>query len=180
MWHRLANVSRILAHRLKTRTTNIIFHRKLADEPGGEPDPVAVKELRRIQDASISARLNLVSALLDRRDYTNPYFLSKMVETYQIDEMGTCFPKAVWDPKTLPKEDYYDALAAEFQEARERQAKTSKSTAGTQAVAATTSVLETDLKRKSEGPQAPAVPKPVVIVQGGPPRKKSKWDSAPA
>lgn len=46
-----------------------------------------------------------------KREYTNPYFLQKMVEMYKIDPLGTCFHKDVFDPCGLNPADYYDKYA---------------------------------------------------------------------
>ncbi len=41
------------------------------------------------------------------RAYKNPDFLQKMVEHFGIEDIGSCYPKEVFDPTHLPKEDYY-------------------------------------------------------------------------
>jgi HCNGP-like protein len=64
--------------------------------------------LTKMDEASKTGNMNLIKALKARRDYSNPYFLKKMVETYEINELGTCFAKDIWDPTSLPKEDFYD------------------------------------------------------------------------
>ena len=46
------------------------------------------------------------------RDFRNPDFLQKMVDYFHIDHTGTCFAPGVWDPKSLPAEDFYDRCAA--------------------------------------------------------------------
>jgi hypothetical protein len=43
------------------------------------------------------------------RAYRNPDFLQKMVEFFGIEDQGTCFPKEIFDPSSLPKEDNYKA-----------------------------------------------------------------------
>jgi hypothetical protein len=50
----------------------------------------------------------LGSELRTKRAYTNPYFLQKMVESCNIDPLGTCFDKDVFDPRGLNPADYYD------------------------------------------------------------------------
>lgn len=62
-----------------------------------------------MDNASRTSNKSLITELRRRRDYSNPYFLRKMVETYGINELGTCFAKDVWDPAALAKEDYADA-----------------------------------------------------------------------
>lgn len=55
-------------------------------------------------------------ALRQSRGYRNPDFLSHTVDHFQLDPHGTCYPKEIFDPHNLPKEDYQDALLAEFQQ----------------------------------------------------------------
>lgn len=54
------------------------------------------------------------------RGYRNPDFLSHTVEHFQLDPHGTCYPKEIFDPHNLPKEDYHDALLKEFTQWQEK------------------------------------------------------------
>ncbi|GAQ84282.1 hypothetical protein KFL_001830100 [Klebsormidium nitens] len=56
------------------------------------------------------------------KPYRNPDFLAKVVAYHEIDEIGSCFAKDVFDPHGLPEEDFYDNLAtAQRQEAEQRE-----------------------------------------------------------
>lgn len=44
------------------------------------------------------------------KPYRNPDFLAKVVAYNEIDEIGSCFAKDVFDPHGLPEEDFYDNL----------------------------------------------------------------------
>lgn len=46
------------------------------------------------------------------RAYRNPDFLQKMVEFFGIQDQGTCFPKDIFDPSSLPKSDFYTECVA--------------------------------------------------------------------
>ncbi|KAI7842049.1 hypothetical protein COHA_004248 [Chlorella ohadii] len=54
------------------------------------------------------------------RGYRNPEFFAKMVEHLEIDQYGTSFAPEVFDPKSLPPEDYLDALQREWAAEDER------------------------------------------------------------
>ena len=47
------------------------------------------------------------AALRDSKGYRNPDFMQQAVAMQEIDEIGSCFPKHVFDPHGLPEEDYY-------------------------------------------------------------------------
>lgn len=46
----------------------------------------------------------------NRKDYRNPDFLQHAVRYQEIDQIGTCFAKDVFDPYGYDKGDYYDEI----------------------------------------------------------------------
>jgi len=46
----------------------------------------------------------------NRKDYRNPDFLQHAVRYQEIDQIGTCFGKDVFDPYGYDKGDYYDEI----------------------------------------------------------------------
>ena len=62
-----------------------------------------VKYLRLKQSGS-----TISQAFKNHRDYTNPVFLEKMIGFFEIEQYGTCFDPAIFDPEALPREDYFD------------------------------------------------------------------------
>jgi hypothetical protein len=46
----------------------------------------------------------------NRKDYRNPDFLQHAVRYQEIDQIGTCFSKDVFDPYGYDKGDYYDEI----------------------------------------------------------------------
>lgn len=46
----------------------------------------------------------------NKMDYRNPYFLQYAVRYQEIDQIGTCFSKEVFDPHGYDKSDFYDAI----------------------------------------------------------------------
>lgn len=47
------------------------------------------------------------TALRSSKGYRNPDFMQQAVAVQEIDEIGSCFPKHIFDPHGLPEEDYY-------------------------------------------------------------------------
>ncbi|KAH0466542.1 hypothetical protein IEQ34_003780 [Dendrobium chrysotoxum] len=58
--------------------------------------------------------------LRNRKDYRNPNFLQHAVSYQDIDEIGTCFSKEVFDPHGYDKSDYYDEIEADLKRELER------------------------------------------------------------
>ncbi|XXG67477.1 hypothetical protein AAC387_Pa06g0818 [Persea americana] len=58
--------------------------------------------------------------LRNRKDYRNPDFLLHAVSYQDIDQIGTCFSKDVFDPHGYDKSDYYDEIEADMKREMER------------------------------------------------------------
>ncbi|XP_058095545.1 uncharacterized protein LOC131240979 [Magnolia sinica] len=58
--------------------------------------------------------------LRNRKDYRNPDFLLHAVRYQDIDQIGTCFSKDVFDPHGYDKSDYYDEIEADMKREMER------------------------------------------------------------
>eukprot|EP00262_Sarcandra_glabra_P021906 TRINITY_DN9444_c0_g3_i2.p1 TRINITY_DN9444_c0_g3~~TRINITY_DN9444_c0_g3_i2.p1 ORF type:complete len:451 (+),score=105.10 TRINITY_DN9444_c0_g3_i2:51-1355(+) len=58
--------------------------------------------------------------LRNRKDYRNPDFLQHAVRYQDIDQIGTCFSKDVFDPHGYDKSDYYDEIEADMKREGER------------------------------------------------------------
>ncbi|KAG6515062.1 hypothetical protein ZIOFF_025441 [Zingiber officinale] len=58
--------------------------------------------------------------LRGRKDYRNPDFLQHAVRYQDIDEIGTCFSKEVFDPHGYDKSDYVDEIENDMRRAMER------------------------------------------------------------
>ncbi|XP_057969019.1 uncharacterized protein LOC131158282 isoform X2 [Malania oleifera] len=56
----------------------------------------------------------------NRKDYRNPDFLLHAVRYQDIDQIGSCFSKDVFDPHGFDKSDYYDAIEVDMKREMER------------------------------------------------------------
>ncbi|KAH3765568.1 HCNGP-like protein [Pelomyxa schiedti] len=76
--------------------------------------------LKKKQGASLSASLRRT------KHFNNPTILDKLIEYHEIDQIGTNYPKEVFDPHRFEEADHYDAISskqAEAERAREQAAK---------------------------------------------------------
>ncbi|XWS18522.1 hypothetical protein CRYUN_Cryun32bG0051000 [Craigia yunnanensis] len=62
----------------------------------------------------------------NRKDYRNPDFLLHAVRYQDIDQIGSCFSKDVFDPHGYDKSNYYDEIDADMKRERERKEQESK------------------------------------------------------
>lgn len=50
----------------------------------------------------------------NRKDYRNPDFLLHAVRYQDIDQIGSCFSKDVFDPHGYDASDFYDEIGPQF------------------------------------------------------------------
>lgn len=70
------------------------------------------------QDYHISNRLEMTPfnsrLILDdsmHNDYANPLILDKMISYYDLDEIGTNYPKEMYNPYGKDPQDFYEEIA---------------------------------------------------------------------
>ena len=68
--------------------------------------------VQRLIEVRQTSNRNITNELRQVRDYKTPDFLQKMVKHFGVHDKGSCFPKDVFDPDALPKEDFYTACVA--------------------------------------------------------------------
>ncbi|KAK8664653.1 hypothetical protein V6N13_084431 [Hibiscus sabdariffa] len=120
----------------------------------------------------------------NRKDYRNPDFLLHAVRYQDIDQIGSCFSKDVFDPHGYDKSDYYDEIEADMKRERERKEQESKKnqkvdfvSGGSQSGAVLTAPkvsMPTTVVGAGSLPSAPTAVD--NIVRDGRQNKKSKWD----
>ncbi|CAN4084230.1 unnamed protein product [Withania somnifera] len=120
----------------------------------------------------------------NKKEYRNPDFLLHAVTYQDVDQIGSCFSKDVFDPHGYDRSDFYDEIEADMRremERREQERKRSPKVdfilGGTQPA---TMVLTPKINLPIPG-MAPAgagaLPPTVdVVTRDGRQNKKSKWD----
>ncbi|GMI93494.1 hypothetical protein HRI_003018700 [Hibiscus trionum] len=120
----------------------------------------------------------------NRKDYRNPDFLLHAVRYQDIDQIGSCFSKDVFDPHGYDKSDYYDEIEADMKRERERKEQESKknqkvdfASGGSQPGAVLTAPKVSMPAAVVGAGSLPSAPTAVDnIVRDGRQNKKSKWD----
>ncbi|KAJ0986037.1 hypothetical protein J5N97_004393 [Dioscorea zingiberensis] len=127
--------------------------------------------------------------LRNRKDYRNPDFLQHAVRYQEIDQIGTCFSKDVFDPHGYDKSDYFDEIEADMKRELERKEQERKKTqkvdfvpGGTQPAAITQALkISTQIQVGGISAAATSGLQPISAVVDAVAKdirqnKKSKWD----
>nr|XP_009392424.1 PREDICTED: uncharacterized protein LOC103978373 isoform X1 [Musa acuminata subsp. malaccensis] len=126
--------------------------------------------------------------LRNRKDYRNPDFLQHAVRYQDIDQIGTCFSKDVFDPHGYDKSDYVDEIENEMRREMERKEQERKKSqkvdfvaGGTQTATVVPSLNINTQNSASVAVAALAVLPPVpttvdATTRDGRQNKKTKWD----
>ncbi|PHT55754.1 hypothetical protein CQW23_04240 [Capsicum baccatum] len=118
----------------------------------------------------------------NKKAYRNPDFLLHAVTYHDIDQIGSCFSKDVFDPHGYDKSDFYDEIEADMRremERREQERKRSPKvdfiSGGTQSAVPTPKI---NLPIPGMAPAAGGALPPTadVVTRDGRQNKKSKWD----
>ncbi|XP_052201312.1 uncharacterized protein LOC127807482 [Diospyros lotus] len=123
----------------------------------------------------------------NKKEYRNPDFLRHAVTYQDIDEIGTCFSKDVFDPHGYDKSDFYDEIEADMKREMERKEQERKKSpkvefvsGGTQpGVVASAPKVNIPIPGVSTAASGGLHPVPAAVESGsrdGRQNKKSKWD----
>uniref|UniRef100_A0A0A9CUN9 SAP30-binding protein n=1 Tax=Arundo donax TaxID=35708 RepID=A0A0A9CUN9_ARUDO len=114
----------------------------------------------------------------NRKDYRNPDFLQHAVRYQEIDQIGTCFSKDVFDPYGYDKSDYYDEIEADMKRELERKEQEKKKSPKVEFITGGVQPpISASIPKIPALAGTTALPVPAEGVQKETrPNKKSKWD----
>ncbi|KAL5223430.1 hypothetical protein ABZP36_028143 [Zizania latifolia] len=122
------------------------------------------------------------SEVRNRKDYRNPDFLQHAVRYQEIDQIGTCFSKDVFDPYGYDRSDYYDEIEADMKREVERKELEKKKSGKVDFInGGVQATISAAIPKIAAAVSAAAVAgAPLVLADGvkkeARPNKKSKWD----
>ncbi|XP_010920286.1 uncharacterized protein [Elaeis guineensis] len=157
------------------------------------PPPVTIKCPEELQEkinkflAYKRAGKSFNADLRNRKDYRNPDFLQHAVRYQDIDQIGTCFSKDVFDPHGYDKSDYHDEIEADMKREMERKEQERKKSQKVEFVAGGTQpgtvapALKMSMQIPGVSGAAAGVVQPVptavdAITKDIRQNKKTKWD----
>ncbi|XP_019226420.1 PREDICTED: SAP30-binding protein [Nicotiana attenuata] len=106
----------------------------------------------------------------NRKEYRNPDFLLHAVTYQDIDQIGSCFSKDVFDPRGYDKSDFYDEIEVEMKREMERREQERKRSPKVDFISGGTQPAAMVPTPKIN------LPIPDVVTRDGRQNKKSKWD----
>ncbi|KAI8525707.1 hypothetical protein RHMOL_Rhmol13G0250300 [Rhododendron molle] len=123
----------------------------------------------------------------NKKEYRNPDFLLHAVTYQEIDQIGSCFSKDVFDPHGYDKSDYYDEIEADMKREMERKEQEKKKnqkvdfiTAGAQlgvvAPSPKLNITISGLSTVAAGGLHSVTAAVDSMTRDGRQNKKSKWD----
>ncbi|KAJ8611376.1 hypothetical protein CTAYLR_006487 [Chrysophaeum taylorii] len=69
----------------------------LSPEPPGEADPELTKRLAQFREKGY----NPTQHIRQNREFANPQILQKIVDYFEIDDIGSCYPTHIFDPHAI-------------------------------------------------------------------------------
>ncbi|CAJ0565157.1 unnamed protein product, partial [Mesorhabditis spiculigera] len=83
---------------------------EIPSDAEGEPDPEVALKFQRLFERKAQG-YNINDQLLNSRTFTNPSGYVIIKEKSGINELGTNFPKHIYDPTIFPEDCFYDKLS---------------------------------------------------------------------
>lgn len=83
---------------------------QLPPEPTGRCSNELQEKIARLHDKMMSSGLDMNYVIQQRKDFRNPSIYEKLIQFCSINEFGTNFSPAIYDPLSWGKESYYEEL----------------------------------------------------------------------
>lgn len=138
-------------------------------EPPGHCSIELQEKIARLHEKMLTQSLDMNAVIQKRKDFRNPSIYEKLIQFCELNELGSNYPIAIYDPLKWSKESYYEELALVQKAEMDKREKERKSKVE---FFSGTKKHEEEKKRKSKwdqpsggGLQATQNIKPVGLVQ---------------
>uniref|UniRef100_A0AAZ3QAK1 SAP30-binding protein n=1 Tax=Oncorhynchus tshawytscha TaxID=74940 RepID=A0AAZ3QAK1_ONCTS len=144
---------------------------RIPPEPPGRCSSHLQVKIQKLYEKNLHGDLDTNNHIQRKKEFRNPSIYEKLIQFCSIDELGTNYPKDMFDPHGWPEDSYYEALAKAQKLEMDKLEKAKKDKTKIEFVTAT---------KKGSNPTNAAVPttntaaSTVTEAQ----KRKSKWDSA--
>ncbi|XP_018015339.1 SAP30-binding protein [Hyalella azteca] len=141
------------------------------------PAPVGKKCSQALQEKVAKAvaavqrgEQNYNYSIQHKKEFRNPSIYEKLVEHLRLDENGTNYPVALYDPHCWGKESFYEELARIQKEEMEKREKERKERTKVDFIAGTKKVVEEETKKRKSRfdsgrpDMATSIAKPVALM----------------
>ncbi|KAM4663222.1 SAP30-binding protein [Discoglossus pictus] len=156
---------------------------KIPPEPPGRCSNHLQEKIHKLYERKLKEGTDMNHIIQKKKEFRNPSIYEKLIQFCSIDELGTNYPKDMFDPHGWSEDSYYEALAKaqkiemdKLEKAKKERTKiefvtgTKKGTttsAPTGTTSTTTTATADAQKRKSKWDSAipmPAIPQPTILT----------------
>ncbi|XP_029559550.1 SAP30-binding protein isoform X3 [Salmo trutta] len=144
---------------------------RIPPEPPGRCSSHLQVKIQKLYEKNLHGDFDTNNHIQRKKEFRNPSIYEKLIQFCGIDELGTNYPKDMFDPHGWSEDSYYEALAKAQKVEMDKLEKAKKDRTKIEFVTAT---------KKGSNPTNAAVPttntaaSTVTEAQ----KRKSKWDSA--
>ncbi|XP_069056266.1 SAP30-binding protein isoform X2 [Pleurodeles waltl] len=149
---------------------------KIPPEPSGRCSNHLQDKIQKLYEKKMKEGMDMNLVIQRKKEFRNPSIYEKLIQYCSIDELGTNYPKDMFDPHGWPEDSYYEALAKaqkvemdKLEKAKKERTKIEFVTGTKKGAATTTTTTTTAATTTTTAPNTAG-----TDAQ----KRKSKWDSA--
>ncbi|XP_067403676.1 SAP30-binding protein isoform X4 [Emydura macquarii macquarii] len=143
---------------------------KIPPEPPGRCSNHLQDKIQKLYDRKIKEGMDMNYIIQRKKEFRNPSIYEKLIQFCAIDELGTNYPKDMFDPHGWSEDSYYEALAKAQKIEMDKLEKAKKERTKIEFVTGTKKGTTTNASSTTTTTVSTAV--------GDAQKRKSKWDSA--
>ncbi|XP_064225712.1 SAP30-binding protein isoform X4 [Aotus nancymaae] len=143
---------------------------KIPPEPPGRCSNHLQDKIQKLYERKIKEGMDMNYIIQRKKEFRNPSIYEKLIQFCAIDELGTNYPKDMFDPHGWSEDSYYEALAKAQKVEMDKLEKAKKERTKIEFVTGTKKGTTTNATATTTTTASTAV----ADAQ----KRKSKWDSA--
>uniref|UniRef100_A0A668V568 SAP30 binding protein n=1 Tax=Oreochromis aureus TaxID=47969 RepID=A0A668V568_OREAU len=144
---------------------------KIPPEPPGRCSSHLQEKIHKLYERKLHGDFDTNAHIQQKKEFRNPSIYEKLIQFCAIDELGTNYPKDMFDPHAWSEDSYYEALAKAQKVEMDKLEKAKKERTKIEFVTGT---------KKGTNPSstAPSTTSNTTTTSTDAQKRKSKWDSA--
>ncbi|KAE8576934.1 hypothetical protein XENTR_v10004371 [Xenopus tropicalis] len=84
---------------------------KIPPEPPGRCSNHLQEKIQKLYEKKLNERMDMNRIIQKKKEFRNPSIYEKLIQFCSIDELGTNYPKDMFDPHGWSEDSYYESLA---------------------------------------------------------------------
>ncbi|KAF2982113.1 hypothetical protein EK904_000285 [Melospiza melodia maxima] len=143
---------------------------KIPPEPPGRCSNQLQDKIQKLYERKVKEGMDMNYIIQRKKEFRNPSIYEKLIQFCSIDELGTNYPKDMFDPHGWSEDSYYEALAKAQKIEMDKLEKAKKERTKIEFVTGTKKGTTTSAASTTTTTSSTTV--------GDAQKRKSKWDSA--